>query len=84
MKSASESTVPIFSIFKHALSLLGSDPEHTVLIGDSLPRDLDGAIAAGLQGVWVNRSGQPRPADRPDLVEVITLSDLPAALGSMA
>jgi putative hydrolase of the HAD superfamily len=72
------------SIFEHALSLLGSDPEHTVMIGDSLTRDIDGAIAAGLDGVWVNRSGQPRPADRLDLVEVTTLGDLPAALESMA
>ena len=71
------------SIFEHALSLLGSDCEHAVMIGDSLTRDVDGAIAAGLHGVWVNRSGQPRPADRPDLLEVTTLSDLPAALGSM-
>jgi putative hydrolase of the HAD superfamily len=72
------------SIFAHALSLLGSDREHTVMIGDSVARDIDGAIAAGLRSVWVNRSGQPRPADRPALVEVTTLSDLPAALGSMA
>jgi putative hydrolase of the HAD superfamily len=68
------------SIFKHALSLLGPDPKHAVMIGDSLTRDIDGAMAAGLRGVWVNRTGQPRPADRPDLVEVTTLSDLPAAL----
>jgi len=71
------------SIFAHALSLLGSDPEQAVMIGDSLHRDVDGATAAGLKSVWVNRSGQPRPADRPDRVEVTTLSDLPAALGSM-
>jgi putative hydrolase of the HAD superfamily len=57
--------------------------EQAVMIGDSLTRDIDGAIAAGLQAVWVNRSGQPRPTDRPDLVEVTTLSDLPAALASM-
>ena len=50
------------------------------MIGDSLTRDVNGAIATGLQGVWVNRSGQPRPTDRPDLIEVTTLSDLPAAL----
>jgi putative hydrolase of the HAD superfamily len=72
------------SIFKHALDRLGSDREHAVMIGDSLTRDVDGAIAAGLQGVWVNRSGEPPPADRPDLVEVTTLSDLPRALESMA
>ncbi len=72
------------AIFEHALSRLGSDRERAVMVGDSLARDVDGAIAAGLQGVWVNRSGQSRPADRPDLVEITTLRDLPAALGSMA
>ena len=72
------------SIFAHALSLLGPDPKHAVMIGDSLTRDIDGAMAAGLRGVWVNRTGQPRPADRPDLVEVTTLSELPAVLQSMA
>ncbi len=71
------------SIFKHALSLLGSDPEQAVMIGDSLTRDVDGAIATGLKGVWINRSGQPRPADRPDLVEVSTLSGLPAILNDL-
>jgi putative hydrolase of the HAD superfamily len=71
------------SIFEHALSLLGSDREHTVMVGDSLARDVDGAIAAGLRGVWVNRSGSPPPEDRPALVEITTLSDLSAALASM-
>ncbi len=58
------------SIFEHALSLLGSDREHTVMVGDSLARDVDGAIAAGLRGVWVNRSGSPPPENRPGLVEI--------------
>jgi len=57
--------------------------EQAVMVGDSLTRDIDGAIAAGLQAVWVNRTGQPRPTDRPDLLEVTTLTDLPAALQSM-
>jgi len=68
------------SIFNHALTQLDCQDGHTVMIGDSLTRDIDGAMAAGLRGVWVNRTGQPRPADRPDLVEVTTLSDLPATL----
>ncbi len=68
------------SIFEHTLSLLGSDREHAVMVGDSLARDVDGAIAAGLRAVWVNRTKQRRPADRPGLVEVSTLGDLPAAL----
>ena len=40
----------------------------------------DGAIAAGLLAVWVNRSGSSRPEDRPGLVEITTLGDLPRAL----
>jgi putative hydrolase of the HAD superfamily len=71
------------SIFEHALTQLGSGHEHAVMVGDSLVRDVDGAIAAGLRGVWVNRSRQPRPTDRADLIEVTTLSDLPAALASI-
>ena len=44
--------------------------------GGSRARDVDGALAAGLGAVWVNRYGRPRPEDRPDLVEVSTLAGL--------
>jgi putative hydrolase of the HAD superfamily len=71
---------PDAAIFHHTLSLLGGDAEHAVMVGDSLARDVDGATNAGLGGVWVNRSGRSRPTDRPGLVEISTLSDLPAAL----
>jgi putative hydrolase of the HAD superfamily len=71
------------SIFKHALTQLGSQSERAVMIGDSLARDVDGAIAAGLGAIWVNRSGSRRPEDRPDLVEVSSLDDLQAALESL-
>jgi putative hydrolase of the HAD superfamily len=71
---------PERSIFEHTLSLLGSDREHAVVIGDSLARDVDGAIAAGLSAVWVNCSGRSRPENRPGLVEIAKLSDLPGAL----
>ncbi|MGH2833059.1 MAG: HAD family hydrolase [Solirubrobacteraceae bacterium] len=72
---------PDVRIFEHVLSQLDCDAQNAVMIGDSLHRDVDGALAAGLRGVWVNRHGHPRPEDRPDLVEVSALSDLQAALG---
>jgi putative hydrolase of the HAD superfamily len=75
---------PDATIFQHALSLLGSDAKHAVMVGDSLSRDVYGAIAAGLGGVWLNRHKRSRPDDRTDLVEVSTLSDLSAALESLA
>lgn len=75
---------PDVRVFEHVLRRLDCDAQHAVMIGDSLARDVDGALAAGLCGVWVNRRGDPPPQDRPDLLEIQTLSDLPAVLQSDA
>lgn len=72
------------SIFTHTLAQLGMEAQHAIMIGDSLSRDVDGAIAAGLAGVWVNRSGRPRPDDRPDPLEIASLRDLPNTLAPFA
>lgn len=50
------------------------------MVGDSLSRDVDGALAAGLGAVWVNRNGNPAREERVDLVEISTLSELPDVL----
>ena len=67
-------------VFQHALALLDGDPGEATMVGDSLTRDVDGAIAAGLRAIWVNRFGRPRPAERPDVVEIAALTELAAAL----
>jgi putative hydrolase of the HAD superfamily len=71
---------PDASIFSFALSRLAASHEEGVMLGDSLDRDIDGAHFAGLQAIWVNRLGHPRPADRPDVVEVSTLGEAVATL----
>lgn len=75
------------SVFEHALAKLGAGPEHAVMVGDSISKDVDGALAAGLGAIWINRNGRPLPEDarslpedRADLVEISTLRDLPSAL----
>ena len=68
------------AIILHALSRLGADGRGAVMIGDSLSRDVDGAIAAGLSAVWINRLGRPRPAGRRDLHEIATMNVLPDPL----
>ena len=68
------------AVYAHALSELGAEPGDAVMVGDSLRNDVDGALAAGLGAVWVNRYGRQRPADRPDLREIAGLGELPAAL----
>ena len=69
---------PDASVFRHALSLLGA--ERGVMIGDSLDRDIDGARAAGLGAVWINRLGQAGPG-RDGVPEIVSLAELPAVLG---
>jgi putative hydrolase of the HAD superfamily len=75
---------PDVRIFRHALALLGADAAGAAMVGDSLARDVDGAVAAGIRPVWVNRFGRPRPGDRPELREIATLDELPGALEGAA
>jgi putative hydrolase of the HAD superfamily len=57
---------PHRSIFEAALRLLGTRAEETVMVGDSLPHDIEGARRVGMQGVLVQRSGELAPdADVP-------------------
>jgi putative hydrolase of the HAD superfamily len=76
------SAKPDPAVYAHALSALGVEPADAVMVGDNLRNDVDGALAAGLGAVWLNRDGRPRPEDRPDLVEVPDLAALPAALAA--
>jgi phosphoserine phosphatase len=66
------------TVFRHALSLVGAEAGDAVMIGDTVERDVDGAVAAGVRAVWINRSGHRRP--RADLVEIRGLDELPALL----
>lgn len=47
---------PDCRIFELALEELAASPSETVMIGDSLSRDILGAQHAGLKGIWLNRS----------------------------
>jgi hypothetical protein len=58
--------------------------EQAVMLGDSLDRDVDGALSAGLHAIWVNRLGHPRPANRQEVVEVSTLDEAVATLSTAA
>ncbi len=68
------------AVFAHALRAVGCDPREAVMVGDNLEKDVDGALAAGLSAVWLNRDGKERPGGRPDLREIAGLDELTAAL----
>jgi putative hydrolase of the HAD superfamily len=46
------------AIYLEGVRLLGTTPEETLYVGDNRLLDADGASAAGLVGVWLNRTGE--------------------------
>src|SRR3989442_127547 len=71
-------------IFEIALERIGANAHETVMVGDSLARDVAGAHAAGIRAVWIDRhlwAGEGGPA--PD-ARIESLSELPAALAVLA
>lgn len=49
------------AVFKEAVRRLG-DPPRATMVGDSYAKDVEGALAAGLDAVWLNRDRTARPA----------------------
>ena len=49
------------AIFAIALDRLGAAAADAVMIGDSWPADIEGAIAAGVRAIWFNRFKRPQP-----------------------
>jgi putative hydrolase of the HAD superfamily len=68
-------------IFAAALAALGGEPERTVMVGDRLREDVDGAHAAGMRAVRLREHhDDPDPDQRADAV-LDRLADLPGLLG---
>jgi len=63
-------------VFQRALGLAGVEPGEALHVGDKVDNDVEGAAAAGVRGVLIQREGDP-----PAGVESIrSLSELPALL----
>jgi len=75
---------PNVSIFRAALNLLEVEPEESVMVGDSVAQDVNGALAIGMRAVLLHRAEDPHPhADALEAggVSIIrTLRELPALL----
>ncbi len=66
-------------IFAHTLELLGVAADRAVMVGDSLERDVEGAEAAGIRGIWLNRGGR-RPPEPNGHTQISTLAELRSLL----
>jgi HAD superfamily hydrolase (TIGR01549 family) len=65
------------TIFQAALERLGAAPAETVMVGDSIEEDIQGARALGMRAILIDRDDR-----HPDVTERLTdLYGLPAALG---
>ncbi len=49
---------PAPEIFEYAMGLIGARPDETVMVGDSLLRDIAGGAGAGIRTVWLDRFGK--------------------------
>jgi putative hydrolase of the HAD superfamily len=68
---------PSGELFAAALALAGVAAGEAVHIGDSLGEDVEGALAAGIEPVWLRRAGAGggEPAAPPSVRVISTLAD---------
>jgi putative hydrolase of the HAD superfamily len=63
-------------VFERALGIAGVEPGEALHVGDKVDNDVEGAAAAGIRAVLIQREGDPPPG-----VDAIrSLSELPALL----
>ncbi|MFD9217535.1 HAD family hydrolase [Streptomyces sp. NPDC059544] len=68
---------PQAAAFHAACEALRLRPEEVVYVGDHPDIDAEGAAAAGLTGIWLDRGGL---GGRPELIRITGLAELPALL----
>ncbi|MDK2123546.1 HAD family hydrolase [Parachitinimonas caeni] len=65
---------PAAGIFLKTLDELGCRPDQAVMVGDNWDADIEGALAAGLRAVWLNRHGLAAPAQS-EVPQLLSLED---------
>jgi putative hydrolase of the HAD superfamily len=57
------------AVFREVLARLGSEPDTSVMVGDSWERDVVGAVGVDMSAVWVSR-GRTHPGELPGVAVV--------------
>ncbi len=65
---------PDKAIFEHALNLANAQKEESIMIGDSIEADIRGAQNFGMDAIYFNPAGLPKPHDVP--VQITHLNQL--------
>ena len=74
--SADAAAKPSPRVFERALGIAGVEPAEALHVGDKVDNDIEGAAAAGVRGVLLQREGDPPP----EMESISSLSELPALL----
>ena len=84
ISSLAQSAKPAPKIFRHALEEHAVDPEEGLHVGDSLREDVEGAEAAGLAGVLIDRGvGPTKESAAVSIQTICSLNQLPSLLASL-
>lgn len=67
--------------FHAACAALDLEPGEVAYVGDRPDVDAAGADAAGLRGIWLDRTGHGSPSDLSRLRRITNLAELPRLLG---
>lgn len=74
---------PAPEAFEAACMALSLEPDEVVYVGDRLDIDAVAATAAGLSGVWIDRTGAETPGLPEGVTRVATLNELPRLISSL-
>ena len=67
---------PNTRVFERALGIAGVEPGEALHVGDKIDNDVEGARAAGVRAILLQREGDPPP----DVESISSLRELPALL----
>lgn len=73
---------PDRGIFEHALARVKAAADESVMLGDAWVADVEGARAAGIRPVWLNRHGDASPD--PSVVELPALTPTETVVETLA
>ncbi|MCE9543469.1 MAG: HAD family hydrolase [Verrucomicrobia bacterium] len=71
-------------IFHRLLGELGVTPEESVMVGNSLERDIAGARNAGIRSIWIRVPGSEEQADVTPDYTITSLAEIPAILSAIS
>ena len=75
---------PDRQVFDLTLKRVGLPVESAVMVGDNLRTDIAGALAVGMNSVWINRVGKTNDDGIAPDFEIRGLNQLPSVLESLA